>query len=161
MYGFTFNSIDSSDYGVYMLSKNRALLPSMRKREIVIPGRHGTYDFSDNTYDNRLIEVEINYLGSDFNDMRLTARDIAAWLSQQDYCKLQFDDESDKYYLAKIYDAIGLENIQINGKATLVFECQPHALSIVTTAEDIYLDSDVALDMDLILDSGDDYIISL
>jgi len=157
-----FDALDSyADFQIIAKSVDRPILPALRKREMAIPGKHGVYDFGLNTFDSRIISVLIQYIGATFNDLRLQARDIAAWLSQTSYKELIFSDEPDKYYLAKIYDPVGLENFFRLGKATIQFECQPHALYVVTSAEDVDLDDDVPLDSDLILDSGDDYLISL
>ena len=157
-----YNALDSyADFQIIAKSIDRPILPALRKREMTIPGKHGTYSFGGNTFANRIISVAIQYVGTSFNDLRLRARDIAAWLSQTSYKELIFSDEPDKYYLAKIYDPVGLENFFRLGKATIKFECQPFALYVVTSAEDIYLDDDVPLDADIILDSGDDYTISL
>ena len=162
MIGFEYNGTHSYDaYGIYIKSSNRSILPALRKREIMISGKHGTYDFGENTYDNRIVSVDIAYIRDTLNDLRLHARDIAAWLSQTSYKELIFDDEPDKYYLAKIYNDIGLETLYTLGEATIQFECQPFALYVVTSAEDIYLDDTVPLDSDILLDSGDDYTYTL
>ena len=157
-----YNALDSyADFQVIAKSVDRPILPALRKREMAIPGKHGTYSFGSDVYGNRIISVAIQYVGTSFNDLRLRARDIAAWLSQTSYKELIFSDEPDKYYLAKIYDPVGLENFFRLGKATVQFECQPFALYVVTSAEDVYLDDGVPLDADILLDSGDDYKISL
>ena len=162
MYGFEFDGLNSYvEFQLIFKSIDRPILPTMRKREMVIPGKNGVYDFGDNTYDSRIISVLIQYIGASFNDLRLRARDIASWLSKNSYRELIFDDEPDKYYLAKIYGQVSLENLLALGKATIQFECQPFALYVVTSAEDIYLDDGIPLDADIILDSGDDYTISL
>ena len=122
------NSYD--DYGFIVKSVDRPILPTLRKREIVIPGRHGTWDFEGNTYENRIISVEFKYRGTTFNDLRLQARDIAQWLSQTIYKELIFSDEPDKYYLAKIYDSIGLQNILRAGQGSIRFECKPFAYKL-------------------------------
>lgn len=160
--GFAFNGQhSSSDFGIVVKSINRSMLPGMIKKEISIPGRHGTYDFSDNVYENRVISIGISYKASSYNDLREKVRDLAVWLSQQTYKELIFDDEPDKYYLAKVYPSVSFENMMKLGKTMIEFTCQPHALSIETTATDIILDSDTPLDSDIILDSGDDYIINI
>ena len=157
-----YDALDSyDDFQIVAKTVDRPILPAMRKREMAIPGKHGIYNFGLNTYNKRIISILIQYVGATFNDLRLRARDIAAWLSQTSYKELIFSDEPDKYYLAKIYDPVGLENFFRLGKATIQFECQPFALYVVTSAEDVYLDDGVPLDSDLILDSGDDYHISL
>ena len=162
MIGFEFNNTHSyNQFDIIFKSINRPILPALHKREMMIPGKHGAYDFGGNTYGNRIISVLVQYIGASLNDLRLHARDIAAWLSQKSYMELIFDDEPDKYYLAKIYDPVGLENFFRLGKATIQFECQPFALYVVTSAEDVYLDDTVPLDSDILLNPGDDYHISL
>lgn len=159
--GFEFNGVHASTYNVYLKSRNRVLIPTQHRREIIIPGKHGIYDFGLNTLDKRILELNLSYLSDSTNDLRLDARDIAAWLCQTEYEELIFDDEPDKYYLAKIYDTAGLEDLITIGLASIKFECQPHALYVVTSAEDVYLDDGIPLDSDILLDSGDDYTIHL
>ena len=128
MIGFTYNSIKSTAYNIVAKSVNRPMLPILRKRELVIPGRHGAYDFNDNTFDKRIIEVQIKYVGTSLTELRTRARQIAYWLSGFSGNKnLIFDDETDKYYVAKIYSEIGLSNLFRIGEATLQFECEPFA----------------------------------
>ena len=162
MISFEYNAIDGyDDFAIIAKSVNRPLLPTLRKREIAVPGKHGTYDFGDNVYDDRIISVAISYIGTSFNELRLRARDISAWLSQTSYKELIFSDEPDKYYLAKIYNTAGLETFFRLGKATIQFECQPFALYVVTSSEDVYLDDGVPLNSGILLDPGNDYTIHL
>ena len=162
MIGFEYNGTHSYDvYGIYIKSSNRPILPALRKREMMISGKHGTYDFGGNTYDNRIVSVDIAYIGDTLNEFRLHARDIAAWLSQTSYKELIFDDEPDKYYLAKIYNDIGLETLYTLGEATVQFECQPFALYQVTSGEDVILDSDLPLDSDILLDPVDAFTVAV
>jgi len=136
-----YNSLYSYDnFGIIAKTVNRPLLPAMRRSEVVIPGRHGSYDFGDNTYDNIVIPVVIQYISETFEDLRTRARNIAVWLSQTSYKPLIFTDEPDKYYLAKIYDAASVDKIVelVPGeKTTINFECQPLAFSIT---EDLWED---------------------
>lgn len=161
MIGFEFNGVHSSMHGIVIKSINRSILPGMIKKEIQIPGRHGVYDFSDNTYDNRIINVAISYIGSSINDLRLNARNISAWLSQQTYCKLIFDDEPDKYYMAKLYSNVGLENFLRYGKSTIQLECQPHAMLVGDTGTNFTWGDDLSWGMDISWDSVDDYTIAV
>jgi len=126
--GFTFNSIHSRTYGIVAKTITRPMLPSLRKRELIIPGRHGVLDFADNTYENRIIEVELVYIGTSFTELRTRARTIAAWLSGYNGNKnLIFDDEPEKWYVAKLYSAVGLQNLFTVGQCTIQFECEPFA----------------------------------
>lgn len=157
--GFTFNSQhSSSDFGIVVKSINRSMLPGMIKKEINIPGRHGTYDFSDNVYENRVISIGISYKATSHNDLREKVRDLASWLSQQDYCRLQFDDEPDKYYLAKVYGAVNFENMLKLGKTSIEFICQPHAQYLVSTCEEYTWGDELTWGVDIPWDWSDTYI---
>lgn len=162
MITFYFDELNSYEkFKIVAKSIDRSLLPSRRKREMTIPGKHGVYDFEGNTYENRPIQVLIQYVGETFNDLRLRARDISTWLSKPGYKKLVFSDEPDKYYLAKVYDAVGLESIYELGKATVTFECQPFALYVATSGEDLILDNDVPIDSWINLNPVDAYIFDI
>ena len=102
----------------------------------MIPGKSGVYDFGDNTFDKRMIEVELKYVGTSFAELRTRARQIAYWLSGFSGTKnLVFSDEPDKWYVAKIYSEIGLQNFFKFGQATVQFECEPFAYSITERTE--------------------------
>ena len=135
MIQFIFNSLSSYDnFGIIAKTVNRPLLPAKRRSGVVIPGRHGTYDFSDDSYENVIIPVLIQYDNETFEDARTRARGLSAWLSQKSSKTLIFTDEPDKYYLAKIYDSASVQNI-VNlapGESTTInFECYPLAFSLV------------------------------
>lgn len=162
MSGFMFDNLHSyDDYDIIVNSVNRSFLPGQRKRELMIPGKHGTYDFGNNTYDNIIIPVIIQYIGSSLNDLRLRARDIAAWLSQTSYKKLIFDDEPDKYYLVKIYSDAGLENFFRIGKSSIQFECQPFALYQESSGTDLTWGTDLPWGIEDTWGNADNYTIPL
>ena len=126
------------DFGIIAKSVNRPLLPAKRNSEVVVPGHNGSYDFSDDSpYENIIIPVVIQYISDTFSDLRSRARNIAAWLGQTSYKPLIFTDEPDKYYLAKIYDAVSVEkivNLTPGETATVNFECQPLAFGELITS---------------------------
>lgn len=139
MITFNYNGINSRTYGIVAKSINRPILPILRKRELVIPGKQGTYDFSDNTFDKRIIEVELKYIGTSFAELRSRARQIAYWLSGYSGTKnLVFSDETDKYYIAKIYSEIGLQNLFKIGQCTILFECEPFAYADLDEYDETY-----------------------
>jgi len=124
------------------------MLPILRKRELIIPGKHGAYDFSDNTFDKRIIEVELKYVGTSFNELRIRARQIAYWLSGYAGTKnLVFDDEPDKWYVCKIYSDIGLQNLFKLGQTSIQFECKPFAYATLDEYDEDY-EYDAGLDYD-------------
>lgn len=128
MKGFTFANIHSSTYELYVRSDNRTITPALRKNEFVIPGRHGTLDFGNNTYEPRFITMELFLVRKTMEDLRKQARDIAQWFSKSGL--LVFDDEPDKAYQAKVYNNIDIEEIAAYGKSMVTFECQPFAESL-------------------------------
>ena len=133
MLGFTYNGIHSNVYGLYCKTVNRTLLPSSVKKEFEIPGKHGTYDQYNNMLNNRIIEVEIVYVGTSMAELRTRARDIAKWLKCFDSVKqLIFDDEPLLYYNTRIFDEVALNNLFLKGISSITFECEPFAYSTLT-----------------------------
>lgn len=130
MIGFTFKNIHSSNYNLGAKSLDRSLIPALLRNEFMIPGRHGTIDYGLNTYDKRMIQVELGIISNNFVELRKDAREIAKWLSGKGL--LVFDDESDKAYNASLYSPVGINQIQslAAGRATVIFECQPFAESL-------------------------------
>lgn len=154
MMGLTYNGYHSyNDFGLYMRSEDRSLLPNRRKRQLVIPGKHGIYDFRNNTYDARIISVKFAYVEAGLNQLRLKARAVAAWLSGEG--QLIFDDEPDKCYHAKVYTSVKISDIAYTAEFSVQFECQPMSRYIVSTGEDVILDSYLPLDSEILLNPGD------
>lgn len=139
MITFTYNGISSRTYGIVAKSVNRPILPTLRKRELVIPGKHGVYNFGDETFEKRIIELELRYIGTNFNELRSRARQISYWLNGYSRNKnLIFSDETDKWYTAKIYSEIGLSNLFRLGEATVTFECEPFAYATLGEYDETY-----------------------
>lgn len=124
--GFTFNGQHSSTFGVAIKSKNRQLLPAVNDRYIEIPGRHGGFHFPGELQD-RIIELECAFIGTSRQDLREKARQIAAWLHTVERAVLSFDDEPDKYYLAKVDNAIDPSQMFVLATFNLNFRCEPFA----------------------------------
>jgi phage-related protein len=74
--------------------------------------------------------MRIAYIGTSYQELRTRARQIAAWLSTKSWVKLIINDETDKYYLAKVTSEISLESLWESGTADIAFDCQPFAYSI-------------------------------
>ena len=132
MVGFTFCGRHSfRDFGIYMKSKDRTLLPERRRRQLEIPLRHGLYTFSGATYDIRVHTISCCAVTSGLVQFRQRIRDIAGWLSGTG--ELIYDDEPDKAYTATVYSSIPLEQVVSAGLFDLVFECQPFAAGQMQT----------------------------
>lgn len=105
MISFTFNGKNSKDFGVYALALDRTLLPELNNYNITIPGKDGVYEVDTQTYKNRIIPVQLGLLGNfTEEELRIKSREVAYWLSQKG--NLIFDDEPDKYYYGRIYNAV-------------------------------------------------------
>ncbi len=128
MIGFFFNNKHSKDFSIAMEQAARGLLPSLRRNDYEITGKHGTVDYGNETYNTRQITVDICFISENVSNLQLKARDIAYWLSGKGM--LIFDDEPDKAYDAKVYDAIDTEQLIRCKRASVTFECQPFATSI-------------------------------
>ena len=143
MITFSFKGRNSKEFGIYALEDDRVLRPERSDNEVIIPGRHGSYDFGNNTYRNRLINLQLGILG-DYSEqeLRVKLRELAYWLDGKG--KLVFDDEPDKYYDAKVYDLVpfniygtnDFRDLNFNsGTSTVVFSCYPFAKSEIITKE--------------------------
>jgi len=127
---FIFNETSSESFNLVSKSIKRPLLPAMKVRRVELVGASGVYDFSDNEYSPRSITMRVVYIGSDYTELRSKARQIAGWLGVNEWCKLVINDESDKYYLAKVTDEIALQSVWEAGSADITFDCQPFAYSV-------------------------------
>jgi predicted phage tail component-like protein len=129
MIGFTFNNKNSDEFGLVVRSDNRTMAPSKRRNQYLIPGRDGLLDYGNETFDNRVITVDIVTHKKTYEDYRLQVRDVAKWLVGSG--NLIFDDEPNKAYVAKVYDSLDLEQFATTGKTSISFECLPYAESLV------------------------------
>ena len=134
MNGFTLNGIHCSTYKLVMLSKDRTVLPQVDDMYLQVPGRDGSYLFNRKLED-RHIEIICGLVRGSSSDLRTTIRQIASWLFYTQKVRLIFDDEPDKYYMAKYDGSIGLDQKRTNtlGEFTIKFRCEPYAYSLTTT----------------------------
>ena len=132
---FEYNNISSDNFNLICKSVNRPLLPAQRPKMVEIQGKSGVFDFGGGDYLTRQIVMHIAYKGNDYAELRQRARDIAAWLSVGRWSRLIINDESDKFYLARIIESIDLETLNRIGEADIVFECQPFAYQVVDSGD--------------------------
>lgn len=128
--GFTFDGVNTSQFKLVGRSVKRPLLPAKRQKRLELAGVSGAYDFPGSGYSLREITMRIAYIGDNYHELRARARDIAAWLAQDDFCRLIMDDEPDKYYLAKVTSALDLQSLWQSGTVDVSFDCQPFAYSV-------------------------------
>lgn len=119
-----FNGVDLYEtYGILVERVEDDLLPALRERKVVVPGRSGAYDFGAKFYDERLLTLPS---GSTRQLTRGEVREVSYALSKKGRISLWV--EPDKYYLGRIYDATDLERVlRTMRKYTLNFLCEPFA----------------------------------
>ncbi|MGO3751215.1 MAG: distal tail protein Dit [Peptoniphilaceae bacterium] len=138
MISFNFNGKNSKDFGVYALDLDRTLLPEVIHYSFEIPGKDGTFEFESGNYKNRIIPIQLGILGNyTAEELRKKSREIAFWLSKKG--NLIFDDEPDKFYTGRIYNAVNFVKYGSNdylsdgfNSATcdIEFNVQPFAESV-------------------------------
>lgn len=136
MINLSYKGISSSTYGLFLKSVDRSLFPELMPRILEIPGRHGVMDFYENRYSVRLIKISFTLVKTTLVELRTEARNIASWLNSDEWERLIFDDEPDKFYLARVYDSISLNNVLSTGEFNITFYCQPFAYSVINTGAD-------------------------
>ncbi|MED0676993.1 distal tail protein Dit [Aneurinibacillus thermoaerophilus] len=159
MSDFTYKGISARSMGVRIQSKKRPLLPNIRQEYEDIPGRHGSYSFSDGTLEDITIEIECWVKADSRDDLRYRARQIAAWLYSKDKQRLIFDDEPDLYYYGRIANQIDLETLIRFGKFTLQFRCDPFSY-LIENASELILDSDITLNRDIRVDDKYSFVVT-
>lgn len=150
---FTFDGQTSFDNGIIVTRIQRPILPTLRDRKLVIAGKDGAWDFGNNTYEESEITIECILIQP--LDKRALMRSIAQWLSAKG--NLIFSDEADKYYYGRLYSTFTEEIDGVIGSFSLTFVVDPFAYSIVSTAEEIFLDSELPLDASITLDNSVNY----
>lgn len=151
---FTFenqNSLD--DFKIIVNKVHRPILPALRPRKLIIPGKDGAWDFGNNTYEELPLPIDCTIV-EPLDDVSLT-RAIAIWLSKKG--KLIISDEPEKYYMGRVYETFTPDIIGPAGKFTLNFICDPFAYSISETTDEILLGDDIPLGNSVTLGNADNY----
>lgn len=136
--GLTFNSIHSSTLNIVVRSINRQILSASRDEYEYIPGRAGSYLFEEELAD-RFIEIELAIVENSLINLRKKAREVAKWLRTKQRVKLIFDDEPDKWYMAKVANQLDLEPRLSTGKTEIIFRCLPYANAELAEYDETYL----------------------
>jgi len=121
---FSFNGINSVEkYGIYCVD-SVPFIPPKRERKIKIPGRHGSYDYGSDSYDDIGLRLVCSCLP---DTSRATLREISHWLSEKG--RLILWDEEDKYYIGELYDGprLSWKHTFAMDSFVLNFACEPFA----------------------------------
>lgn len=124
--GFTFNGRHSSEFSLWMRSKNRQMFAGSTDVYAVIPGRDGSYLFPGGVLDKE-ITLECSFVATSLENLRNKEKDLIAWLYTVERQMLSFDDEPGKYYRAKLAGSIDPSQIFKLESFDLKLRCEPFA----------------------------------
>lgn len=119
------DGISSREVGL-CCKTHRPVLPPLTPSLEAISGVDGSYDYGNNVYEDRTIDVDFYTYAPTFEAFRYSIRDIAKWLSRKG--RIVFTDEPDKYYIGRVYVSPMLDQSVISaGRFTASFLCEPFA----------------------------------
>ena len=122
---FSFGGIESGTFGITCGTERHFILPEKRRYVQDVIGMDGVVDFEIAGYDVRVITLPL-YFDGDYAELRMNRERIIAWLYNGGAAKrLVFGNQSDRYYLAKVYAALDFENNKSGHIGDIQFECNP------------------------------------
>ena len=121
---FTYNSIPSSTYGIFIEHRPVQVFPKRIIESVSIPGRSGNFLIDTGAYDNVTMTYQVAYIHS--GSVRADAINIATWLYQNQYCDLT-DTYEPLYYRKAVYvSPLNVTDILNEaGRANITFDCKP------------------------------------
>lgn len=121
---FTFNGLDSRDFGFVITNIIRPFLPPTTVPSVAVPNRAGAIPLKRNDFGVRNIQVDFVMLGDRSLDLRTKIRNLAGFLIYQTEQSLVFSDEPDKQYFARFNQTATdlAESVQM-GDGKLIFTC--------------------------------------
>src|SRR5690606_18667513 len=117
---FKFDGIHATEMVDKVLDVVRPGAAPLSARLLEIPDRPGAYDFGTERKPYP-IEARLLIKGKDREELWRKVRAVNAWLIKKELKKLELDDEPGLYYMARVDDAIDLEEILEFGFATVKF----------------------------------------
>lgn len=128
MNGVSINGVHSDTLPILMRTTRRPILARIRMQYEDIPGRDGSYDFSEGTLEDAVIEIHCALITTSVSELRYYARKVGAWVyGGGGKVKIAFDDEPDLFYFGRSANQIDPEQLATIGEFTLQFRCDPVA----------------------------------
>jgi predicted phage tail component-like protein len=132
--GFIFGGIASQSMSLKARLTNWQAVPSLRSSFVTIPGKPGVADFGSDSAE-RIITVRCNiYPQISFSALVGVLDNMAQWLDPEKGTRqLVFDDLPDRYFTARLQDAVDCERLILAaGAFDLKFVCpDPHAYTLL------------------------------
>lgn len=131
--GFSYNDITSASMGIKARLTSWQVCGKLRNFTTTVPGKYGVADFGAD-FDYREITAHCSiYPKHSFAALVSALDDIAVWLDPvQGLRQLVFDDVPDRYFMARLNDAVDCERlVRSSGSFELKFFCpDPFAYAI-------------------------------
>lgn len=133
--GFTFNGIDSKDYGIYITGEAVFNAPTKDVEYIAIPGRNGDYALDHGRWNNIEVTYPAGFFGEDETDFATGINAIRNMLcSQKGYCRLTDDYNPGEYRMAVYSSGLEVSPAALKGgEFSITFTCKPQRF--LTTGE--------------------------
>ena len=125
--GFTFDGIDSRDYGVYISGDAVFDSPERDVEMIEIPGRNGSFALDKGRFGNITVSYPAGIFGEDEASFREGIRALRnALASRKGYCRLEDDYNPNEYRMAVYKKGLEVDPALLKaGEFTIEFDCQP------------------------------------
>lgn len=123
--GFTYNDIHSKDMGLKARLTSWQVSGRLRNFTTTVPGKYGVADFGADLDYREITAACSIFPRHTFSALVETLDGIAAWLDPtQGLHQLIFDDVPDRYFMARLNDAVDCERlIRAAGSFSLKFFC--------------------------------------
>jgi predicted phage tail component-like protein len=109
-----------------MVSDTRTMLPDVTRQTKIVPG-YGTYDFGNDTYNEKSLKIIFTYCASSLEALQIQMEQIGGWLYNDGlYHDLIFDDAPDRIYNAKVISKVDLTKKSLIGSISVDFNCNPY-----------------------------------
>jgi predicted phage tail component-like protein len=112
-----------SSEGIFKITEiRRPILPLLQDITKKVNGRPGLISFGQHI-DMRFIEVDIVIPSEDRTDFRRKVEEIASFLYSEDTKTLQFFDDMERVYFARLTGDTNIEQVVNYGRGTITFIC--------------------------------------
>jgi len=146
------------DFGVtVLLNSDEPALPSLRNYNVIVPGRHGAYDFGG-YFEPRHFALNCVFKRQPYDDLKRQIRALNSMFTdvygRPKTVKLRFGDEPDKYYNVRLTEGMPVDRTAERGFFTLGLTAfDPYAYSTVAADEILWGSDAITFEYDYLLGS--------
>ncbi|PEU05249.1 phage tail protein [Bacillus cereus] len=136
------------------------MFPDVRDNSIVIPGKHGSYNFGSCLQPLDFLISCMFEKQESYTELAYKIRDLKKLFidkyGRPKKVKLRFESEPDKFYYVEYSGKVPIERAARRGRFSLPLRAyDPHAYSVVDTSDDVLWGDDIPFMSDITLGVGD------